>query len=239
MKFSVNFSTLMLILFGACSSFAQTNNIVERSFACSINDGYSMRDVAEVARNFEWSDDSAPAVVIFRSAVAVAGEFQNDWDFVFASYYTSYADMIEKRGVFLNRSGGRNGVGLTDVATCGSRVRVSNMRFASPRDSRPSDFSLAASFTCELNGTSFSDALERARGAEMAFGSNARASVVQRAFGGPTIEQNSQVVFRVSFPDVGDFGEGMDAIQQTTPPDSPMTCKGGSMWAQYLIHSDN
>ena len=84
---------------------------------------------AEVARNWEWSEDAAPAVVIFRSAVAVAGEFQNDWDFVFASYYPSYADMVEKRGVFLNRPGGRTGNTLSDIATCGDRVRISNMRF--------------------------------------------------------------------------------------------------------------
>ena len=237
MKFKL--ITFAFLAFSISPLFAQTNNIVERGFACSINDGYSMRDVVEVARNFEWSEDAAPAVVIFRSAVAVAGEFQNNWDFVFASYYPSYADMVEKRGVFLNRSGGRTGLGLSDVATCGDRVRISNMRFASQRDGAPAAFSLAASFVCELNGATFADALNRASGAEQAFGSNARASVTRRAFGGPTIQNNSQVEIRVGFPNAADFGTGMDAIQQSTPPANAMTCSGGSMWAQYLIHYRN
>jgi len=237
MKFKL--ITFTFLAFSISPLFAQTNNIVERGFACSINDGYSMRDVVEVARNFEWSEDAAPAVVIFRSAVAVAGEFQNSWDFVFASYYTSYADMVEKRGVFLNRSGGRTGVGLSDVATCGDRVRISNMQFSSQSEGGPPAFSLAASWVCELNGDTFADALNMASGGEQAFGSNARAAVTRRAFGGPPIQNNSQVEIRMTFPSAADFGAGFDAIQQGTPPANAITCSGGSMWAQYLIHSRN
>ena len=237
MKFKL--ITFTFLAFSISPLFAQTNNIVERGFACSINDGYSMRDVVEVARNFEWSEDAAPAVVVFRSAVAVAGEFQNSWDFVFASYYTSYADMVEKRGVFLNRSGGRTGVGLSDVATCGDRVRISNMQFSSQSEGGPPAFSLAASWVCELNGDTFADALNMASGGEQAFGSNARAAVTRRAFGGPPIQNNSQVEIRMTFPSAADFGVGFDAIQQGTPPANAITCSGGSMWAQYLIHSRN
>ena len=77
---NMKFKLIILTFLGVLTTpvFSQTNNIVERSFACSINDGYTMRDVVDVARNFAWPEDSAPGVVIFRSAVAVAGEFQND-----------------------------------------------------------------------------------------------------------------------------------------------------------------
>ncbi len=237
MKFKLIIFTFLA--FSISPLFAQTNNIVERGFACSINDGYSMRDVVEVARSFEWSEDAAPAVVIFRSAVAVAGEFQNNMDFVFASYYPSYADMVEKRGVFLNRSGGRTGLGLSDVATCGDRVRISNMQFATPAEGGPPEFALAASWVCELNGATFGDALNMASGGEQAFGSNARAAVTRRAFGGPSIQGNSQVEIRMTFPSAADFGTGFDAIQQSTRPANAITCSSGSMWAQYLIHSRN
>jgi len=237
----MKFKLIILTFLGVLTTpvFGQTNNIVERSFACSINDGYTMRDVVEVARSFGWSEDASPSVVIFRSAVAVAGEFQNNWDFVFASYYPSYADMVEKRGVFLRRSGGRTGLGLSDVATCGDRVRISNIQFASDRDGDIAEFSLAASYVCELNGTTFDDALGRVKVGEDAFGSNARASVSSRAFGGPTIQNNSQVEIRVAFPSATNFGTGMDTIQQSTPPENAMTCSSGSMWAQYLIHARN
>ena len=238
---NMKFKLLTLAFLGVLATpvFSQTNNIVERSFACSINDGYTMRDVVDVARNFAWPEDSAPGVVIFRSAVAVAGEFQNDWDFVFASYYPSYADMVEKRGVFLNRSGGTTGTTFSEVATCGDRVRISNMRFASESGGSAPEFTLAASFVCDLNGTTFNDALDRARAGEQAIGSGARAVVTSRAFGGPAIQSNSQVNIRMSFPSAADFGAGMDSIQQNTPPPNAMTCGGASMWAQYLIHARN
>ena len=237
----MKFKLIILTFLGVLTTpvFGQTNNIVERSFACSINDGYTMRDVVEVARSFGWSEDASPSVVIFRSAVAVAGEFQNNWDFVFASYYPSYADMVEKRGVFLNRPGGRTGFSLSDVATCGDRIRISNMQFASDRDGGPAEFSLAATYECELNGTTFDDALGRARVGEAAYGPNARASVTSRAFGGPAIQSNSQVGIRVSFPSAADFGTGLDARQQNTLPENAMTCGRASMWAQYLIHARN
>lgn len=236
MKFKLIILTFLGIL--TAPAFGQTDNIVERSFACNINDGYTMRDVAEVARNWEWSEDAAPAVVIFRSAVAVAGEFQNDWDFVFASYYPSYADMVEKRGVFLNRPGGTTGNTLSDIATCGDRVRISNMRFTSERDGDIPEFSLAASYVCDLNGTTMDDALGNARAGEDAFGPSARASVTRRAFGGPAIQAgNPQVTIQFSYPSAADFGTGLDAFQQNTLPDMAMQCSSGSMWAQYLIHA--
>ena len=168
----------------------------------------------------------------------MSGEFQNNWDFVFASYYPSYADMVEKRGVFLNRPGGRTGVSLSDVATCGDRIRISNMQFASEGDGNPAEFSLAAQYVCELNGSTFDDALGNARAGEDAFGPSARASVTRRAFGGPAIQAgNPQVGIRFSYPSAADFGTGLDAFQQNTLPDMAMQCSSGSMWASYLIHS--
>ena len=147
--------------------------------------------------------------------------------------------MVEKRGVFLNRSGGTTGTTFSEVATCGDRVRISNMRFASESGGSAPEFTLAASFVCDLNGTTFNDALDRARAGEQAMGSGARAVVTSRAFGGPAIQSNSQVNIRMSFPSAADFGAGMDSIQQNTPPPNAMTCGSASMWAQYLIHARN
>jgi hypothetical protein len=45
------------------------------------------------------------------------------------------------------------------------------------------------------------------------------------------------VGIRVSFPSAADFGAGMDVFQQSARPENAMTCNGGSMWAQYLIHA--
>ena len=55
----MKFKLLTLAFLGVLATpvFSQTNNIVERSFACSINDGYTMRDVVDVARNFAWPEE--------------------------------------------------------------------------------------------------------------------------------------------------------------------------------------
>jgi hypothetical protein len=113
------------------------------------------------------------------------------------------------------------------------------MRFASESGGGGSEFTLGASYVCDLNGTTLNDALDRARAGEQAFGSGARAVVTSRSFGGPAIQFNSQVNIRFSFPSAADFGAGMDSIQQNTPPPNAMTCGRASMWAQYLIHSQN
>ena len=84
----------------ASSVFAQDNVIAQRMRFCSINPGYSMADVVETARAFEWSDSTAPGVVIFREAIAVSADFE--YDFIFDSYYPSYSDLVEKRVAFRN-----------------------------------------------------------------------------------------------------------------------------------------
>ena len=101
--------TFVAILFTMISSsvFSQVgNNVVERSFACSVNSGYTINDVISAMRQNDCEEGSNPGVVILREAVAVSGEFQMDWDFVVRLDYPSYTDMIERRVAFRNQSGG-------------------------------------------------------------------------------------------------------------------------------------
>ncbi len=237
---------LFCSVFFAMPGFSQTDNIVERSFACSINAGYTINDVVSVMRGFEWEDEYAPGAVFLREAIAVPGDFMLDYDFAVSLFYPSYADMVEKRIAFRNRPGGGSGMRLSDVATCGERIRINNVRFSIRNsDDTPPDVSASMSGTCHMNGTTIPEAL--AQTAEI-FGqgpmaSNIRSvSVSARAFGGPTLQSNSQLSYRVSFNSSSDFGEGMDAGQATPPtpnPDSIVECNVPGMWAQYLIHWSN
>ena len=55
------------ILFTVISSsvFSQGgNNIVERSFACSVNSGYTINDVISAMRQNDWESGSNPGVVL-------------------------------------------------------------------------------------------------------------------------------------------------------------------------------
>ena len=79
MKMRLSVLVFVVMALGASSVRAQT---IQRGRACSVNDGFSMADVVETARNINWSEATAPVVVRIREAVAVAGPFQEDYDFV-------------------------------------------------------------------------------------------------------------------------------------------------------------
>jgi hypothetical protein len=69
--------------------FSQSGTIVERAFACSLINGYSIEDAASVMRDFEWNEDFAPGFVLLREAVYASDEFRENWDFVVNLYYPS------------------------------------------------------------------------------------------------------------------------------------------------------
>ena len=240
MKNSLTILTSLVVVLGASSVFAQTNALANRVRACNVNPGYSMADVVETARNFPWSEDTAPAVVIFREAVAASGVGGNfEYDFVLDAYYPSYADMIEKRVALRNRPGGRTGRGLSDVATC-TRPRINSVRFAVPPTGPIPEVTAAASTSCELNGATIADAMTRAT----TFGQNlgAAAAVVTRFFGGPREPNGSSSQMRYFFPSATDFGAAMDRLQQNTQApnqEGPISCSIGSMWVSHLIYSRN
>ena len=240
MKNSLTIPTFLILFLGTSSVFAQTNVIANRVRACNVNPGYSMADVVETARNFPWSEDTAPLVVLFREAVSASGAGGSfPYDFVLDTYYPSYADMVEKRVAFRNRPGGRTGRGLSDVATC-TRPRINSVRFAVPPTGPIPEVTAAASTSCELNGATIADAMTRAT----TFGQNlgAAAAVVTRFFGGPREPNGSSAQMRYFFPSATDFGAAMDRLQQNTQApaqEDQISCTTGSLWVSHLIYSRN
>ena len=240
MKTSITVSALSVVFLGTASVSAQTNVLANVTTACTINPGYTMADVVETARNFEWSEDTAPGVVVFRAKVAAVNK--PEFDFLIDAYYPNYADMVEKRGTFLQRQAGRNGRrGLAGVATCNDNSRMASVRFAAP----PTGGSIApltatVSTLCELNGATVADAVTRAGALGQTLG--ARAMVANRSFGGPRTPFNSTVNMRFIFPSFPDFGAGMDRINQnSTAPnqENSISCSVPALWASYRIHSRN
>ncbi len=239
MKSVITVTTTLTLCLGASFASAQGNVLATRTMACTINSGYTMADVVETARSFEWSEDTAPGAVMMRSKVAAANS--PEWDFLIDAYYPSFSDMIEKRGNFLQQRADSNGRrGLNGVATCSENVRISSVRFANPPPGGAGSIpplTAVVSFGCDLNGATVADAVTLAN----AFGQNAGAgaAVVSRNFGGPSIPFNSQVGMRLFFPSFPEFGAAFDRLQQNTQPqnpDNPISCSIGSLWASYLIH---
>ena len=78
-------------------AFSQSGTAVERAFACSLINGYTIQDAVDVMRSFEWSEDFAPRFVALREAAYGSDEFRDNWDFVVSLYYTSMVELSEKR----------------------------------------------------------------------------------------------------------------------------------------------
>ena len=68
MKIKLGISALLFLMCVGTNVSAQTAPTVARGVACSVNDGYSMSDVVEFARNIEWDADLAPSGLFFREA---------------------------------------------------------------------------------------------------------------------------------------------------------------------------
>ena len=244
MKFSLALSSLVVVFLGHSLVSAQTNVVAMVSNACTINPGYTMADVVATARNFEWSDETAPGLVLLRRPVAStrpAGATRQ-FDFIFDSVFPSYADMVEKQGAFLQEEAAQNGRRRLDgVATCGDNPIIRSGRFAAVAPGGPGSiqplFPTVTTF-CELNGATVADALTMAGGIAENFESGA--GVMSPGFGGRSRPFNSRVRLRFFFSSFDEFGASWDRIQQNAPvrnPDNPISCEVPSLWATYRIHA--
>tara|TARA_B100001250_G_scaffold413931_1_gene449828 strand:- start:1744 stop:2472 length:729 start_codon:yes stop_codon:yes gene_type:complete len=242
MKIKLGTLTLLLFVFVSTNVLAQTAPTIVRGVACSVNDGYSMTDVVEFARTIDWNEDMAPSGLFFREAVAVAGEFQMDWDFVISAFYADYADMVSKRSALRNRPGGRaGGATLSDMMTCGARVRISRVNLANEGEIfSDTETTPMGQTQCQLNGATVDDAIARAAAQGQAL--DAYAAVDVRSFGGPIIQQNSQVSMRFVFPNAESFGDSLDTVFEDgafVQPDDGITCRNGSLWLSHRIYLAN
>ena len=242
MKIGVIITTLLLLLLGTASAFAQTGVSSVRSLACTINQGYTMADVVETARSFEWSEEVSPRLVAFRSKVAVSRPANSSFDFDFIAdfVYPSYADMVDKRGAFLRRQAESDGRRTLDgVAACSDNVLMRSARVAAELPST-GPLTAVATTSCELNGATVADAVAAATG----FGENLGSGsvVLSSAFGGQQRPIGSTIQMLFIFPSFPDFGAAWDRLEQNLPardPQNPISCSVPSLWASYGIHSQN
>ena len=243
-KSGTTITTLLVLLLGTTSAFAQTAVSSVRSRACTINQGYTMADVVETARSFEWSEGISPGFVAFRSKVAVSRPANSTFEFDFiADYvYPSYADMVENYGAFLRMQAESDGRRTLDgVATCSDNVLMRSARAAAQAPGGPESrepLTAMATTSCELNGATVTDAVAMATGFGEAVG--AGSVVLSPAFGGQQRPIASRVQMLIIFQSFPDFGAAWDRLEQNLPardPQNPISCSVPSLWASYRIHS--
>ena len=230
-----------VLFVGSASVSAQTTVGANTTRACAVLPGYTIADVVETARNYEWADDTAPGLVVISNKVAVSGTV--GFDFLVNFYWPSYDDMVEKQSRWIQSQGGAYPRPWFDgMATCGENMRMSAIRRATDAMTSSSFEPLTAMITvsCELNGASNEDVMAAAKSIGDSFG--ATALVTRRNFGGPRVFPfNSEAGMRFVFPSWDDFGEGMDTLMQNPVPtgQNAMSCGTASLWASHRIHSRN
>jgi len=240
MKIKLLLSAFSVFVFSGSTAFAQTAPNIVRSVACSVNDGYSISDAVEFGRNMEWTEETAPLGLFLREAVAVSGEFQNNWGFVISTFYADFSDMVAKRGAVRSRSGGRaGGTTLSDIMTCGPRARIALVNVANEGEIfDDTEATLMGSTVCQLNGATVAQAIGRAAAQGQSL--NAYSAVDLRLFGGNSFTQNSQVSVRYVFPNATSFGVSLDAMRNSGGPaqiDDGITCNNGSLWLSHRIYA--
>ena len=236
MKFKAIILTFLAI--AASPVFSQSGTVVERAFACSLINGYSIEDAASVMREFEWDEDFAPGFVLLREAAYASDEFRENWDFVVSLYYPSMEDLVEKRLAFRARTGGSEGYSLRDVARCDNSVRLNSVDFV-PGPSAGGDVpdtSAIVSISCERNGAPMSAAMAAAQNIAGIMGPNLRnLQVINRQFGGPSQGIASRVGYRMVFNSPENFATAMDALRSNQPEQAP-ACNVPSAWLGHAIY---
>lgn len=243
MKNNLVLSTLCLTLLCATSVSAQEPPGVVRSWLCSVAPGHSMDEVVAIARDVEWDEDSSPSAMFFREAVAIPGEFQRNWDFVWADFYADWGAYVQSRSAQRDRPSGRTAsLGLFDMISCDERRSVSNVFQGNQGDifSDTETTPMGGQF-CDLNGATVQDAVARATQIGQALG--AYSAVDSRVFGGPGgYESGSRVYTRYVFANSDSFAEGLDALRNSggaASSSGPISCGTGSLWLSHRVFQQN
>ena len=243
MKNNLILSTLCLTFLCATSVSAQEPPGVVRTWLCSVVPGHSMDEVVAIARGVDWDENSAPSAMFFREAVAVPGEFQRNWDFVWADFYADWQAYVESRSAARERPSGRTAsLGLFDMISCDQRRNVSNVFQANQGDifSDTETTPMGGQF-CDLNGASLDDAVTRATQIGQRLG--AYSAVDSRVFGGQgEYEAGSRIYTRYVFANGESFAESLDALRESggvTTASEPISCNTGALWLSHRIYQQN
>ena len=243
MKNNLILSMLCLTLFCATSVSAQEPPGVVRTWLCSVAPGHSMDEVVAIARDVDWDGDSAPASMFFREAVAVSGDFQRNWDFVWADFYADWGAYVQSRSAARGRPSGRTAsLGLFDMISCDERRNVSNVFEANQGDifSDTETTPMGGQF-CDLNGATIDDAVARATQIGQTLG--AYSAVDSRVFGGQGgYEAGSRIYTRYVFANGDSFAESLDSLREAggaATPSGSISCNTGALWLSHRIYQQN
>ena len=231
----INLLALVILTMFPLLAFSQSGTNVERAYACSLNDGFSISDAVSIMRSFNWDEDAAPRYVALNEGVYVSDTFRENWDFYLGFYYTSMSDLAEKRLAFRARNGSSEGFILRDVASCSSAPRLNGVDFVQgPAGGGDAPaFTAMISTNCDVNPEV--PPTMAAQNIAAIMGENLRnMQIITRQFGGPSEMMGAPVGFRAVFDSPDGFSEAMDSLR-LNPPGAAPACRTPGAWLRYKI----
>ena len=150
------FLTTLLVLFSFYAVLGQAQEFnpgsVVRISNCTIDDGYTLEEVVDRARELS-VDDNAPDGIYFRQPIYTSAEYQENWDFQLALYYPSYVEMASRRIASGNTARGRLPI------TCGNATTI-NSYPVHQGETFPEQTGMLTRF-CQLTSGSLNSAFNR------------------------------------------------------------------------------
>ena len=232
-----------VVTFGLGSVLTLAQNVdlppgaVIRMTNCTISDDrFNFNDVVERARASDF-DENAPNMIWFRRPVYVWPEYQENWDFQIALYYSSYTEMIDRRV-----ASGNNAYGRLPIS-CGSPMVVRSIPTVDNQGDGLSDQTAMLTRRCSLiEGASVRDAFNRLRSGVanvVAEGNNTLVSMWLPGLGGQLNRDFDFVMSHVG-SSRQELTERMDMMRNGFRPNSRegrnFSCDRPSMWVTNRIY---
>ena len=258
MKPLIILSLVGVVLFKGFDARAQEipPGAVNVTFSCAIKAGYTMRDVVDVARRMTM-DENAPNTIFFREPWVVNTTFNDSYDFLVVSYYSSFAEMVERfearqapNSTRMTPSSRRHFLEMTECDLGGRFIDVlRTIPGGNAYDGNTSDETLVATRSCDINpGQSIrqvynymNEVTQRWQDA----GDNTLIQVAHTVMGSrPDVEARTRVWIRRIGANATDLANRLDQQNRMlfagSTRERPMTCRDSHLWKSYVIHrSDN
>ncbi len=217
---------------------------------CSLNDGVTMAEAVAWARN-QPRDGPQPVAEFYREAAAVGG-FHDNYDFVIASYFNSYADIVAFNVALATSppSSVPPSVRASDLYSCDqSTSRLVTSRQVDPNaDPFNGDITIMVTRFCLLaEGNTLADAFDFVSGVSENFGdagSNSLMQIWNRTYGpisGDLSNVGRGVVIATvpaNFADWAARGDmGRDGFQALQGLDNPLeVCNFPAIWLTNAVY---
>ena len=241
---SITFAVLMS---SAATGQGMPPGALVNTIDCSLNDGVSMVQAVEWARNLP-REEMQPNAEFYRENIIGRSSYKDDYDFRIASYFSSYSQMVATVGgnAALPANRTRPVQRATDLYTCDqATLRIVTSRPIPGGDAFTGPLTLMSGFFCRINDDSnLGDVWEALLAVNDNYADEGESSLVQMistTFGPVQNRGNGDFVGIAVIPATPEaWGARRDMPRNGFSPfegvELPMSCNFPSLWLTHAAY---